>query len=219
MGEHGILSSPLDAIGGTPLVQLRRVVPPGAANVLVKLEGGNPTGSYKDRMARAIVEAAERRGDLRPGRRVVEYSGGSTGSSLAFVCAVKGHALSIVSSDAFAKEKLDTMRALGADVTLVESDGGRITPDLFVRMREEVERIVERDDAWWVDQFHNADALVGYAELGREILEAVRADGGRVDAFCAGVGTAGMLWARPPRFASSRIRRAWSRSSRRRRRC
>lgn len=193
MGEHGILSSPLDAIGGTPLVQLRRLVPPRAARVLVKLEGGNPTGSYKDRMARAIVEAAEGRGDLRPGRRVVEYSGGSTGSSLAFVCAVKGYALSIVSSDAFAKEKLDTMRALGAEVTLVASDGGRITPDLFVRMREEVERIVEGEDAWWVDQFHNADALTGYAALGREILEAVGASGGRVDAFCAGVGTAGML--------------------------
>jgi len=193
MGEHGILSSPLDAIGRTPLVRLRRLVPASAAGVLVKLEGGNPTGSYKDRMARSIVEAAERRGDLRPGRRVVEYSGGSTGSSLAFVCAVKGYALSIVSSDAFAKEKLDTMRALGAEVTLVDSDGGRITPDLFVRMREEVERIVERDDAWWVDQFHNADALTGYAGLGAEILAAAEADGIRVDAFCAGVGTAGML--------------------------
>lgn len=193
MGEHGILSSPLDAIGGTPLVRLRRVVPPGAARVLVKLEGGNPTGSYKDRMARSIIEAAERRGDLRPGRRVVEYSGGSTGSSLAFVCAVRGYPLSIVSSDAFAKEKLDTMRALGAEVTLVESDGGRITPDLFVRMREHVERVVEREGAWWVDQFHNADALVGYAELGREIIGAVRSGGDRVDAFCAGVGTAGML--------------------------
>lgn len=161
--------------------------------MLVKLEGGNPTGSYKDRMALAIVEGAERRGELRPGQRLVEFSGGSTGSSLAFVCAVKGYPLSIVSSDAFSQEKLATMRAFGADLTVVPSEGGRITPDLFVRMREEVDRIVERDGAHWVDQFHNADALVGYAAMGREVLDETAAAGVRIDAFCAGVGTAGML--------------------------
>ncbi len=191
--RDGICASALEAIGGTPLVRLRRLVAPGGADVLVKLEGGNPTGSYKDRMARSIIEGAERRGRLEPGQRVVEFSGGSTGSSLAFVCAVTGHPLSIVSSDAFAKEKLDTMRALGAELTLVQSDGGRITPDLFVRMRAVVDGIVEREGAWWVDQFHERDALVGYGEMGREILEQTRAAGARVDVFCAGVGTAGML--------------------------
>jgi cysteine synthase len=188
-----IRESALEAIGRTPLVRLRRLVPEGAASVLVKLEGGNPTGSYKDRMALAIVEGAERRGELRPGQRLVEFSGGSTGSSLAFVCAVKGYPLSIVSSDAFSPEKLATMRAFGADLTIVPSDEGRITPDLFVRMRHEVDRIVERDGAHWVDQFHNTDALVGYAAMGREMLEEAEAASVRIDAFCAGVGTAGML--------------------------
>ncbi|HEX6340577.1 cysteine synthase family protein [Umezawaea sp.] len=190
MNFPGVLPSPLAAIGGTPLVELRHVVPDGAARVLVKLEGGNPTGSYKDRMALAIVEAAERRGELRRrGRRLVEFTGGSTGSSLAFVCAVKGYPLSLVSSDAFSAEKLSTMRAFGAELTVVPSEGGRITPDLFVRMRAEVDRIVEREGALWTDQFRNTDALAGYAVLGREILE----QAGTVDAFCAAVGTGGML--------------------------
>src|SRR5690606_6676530 len=122
----------------------------------------SPTGSYKDRMALAMIEGAERRGELRPGRTVVEYTGGSTGSALAFVCAVKGYPLKLVSSDAFAPEKLRTMRAFGADLTLVPSVGGAITPDLFDRMREAVEEIIVRDDAYWTDQFHNRDALDGY---------------------------------------------------------
>src|SRR5580658_7586221 len=103
----------LEAIGNTPLVQLRRVVPPGAARVFIKLEYYNPTGSYKDRMARSVIEGAERRGVLKPGIRVVEYTGGSTGCSLAMVCSVKGYSFTPVCSDAFAREKLDTMRALG----------------------------------------------------------------------------------------------------------
>lgn len=189
MNFPGVLASPLAAIGGTPLVELRHVVPDGAARVLVKVEGGNPTGSYKDRMALAIVEGAERRGELRPGRKLVEFTGGSTGSSLAFVCAVKGYPLALVSSDAFSPEKLRTMRAFGANLTVVPSDGGQVTPDLFVRMREEVERIIEREDALWTDQFNNTDALTGYAVLGREIVE----QAGTVDAFCAAVGTGGML--------------------------
>ena len=193
MESAGVRSSILDAIGRTPLVRLRQVVPAGAAGVLLKLEGGNPTGSYKDRMALAMIEGAERRGALRPGQRVVEFTGGSTGSSLAFVCAVKGYPLSVVSSDAFSPEKLRTMRAFGADLTVVPSRGGRITPDLFTRMRAEVQRIAERDGAFWTDQFHNADALAGYAEMGREILAQTAASGLPVDAFCAAVGTAGML--------------------------
>ncbi|MGW4485669.1 PLP-dependent cysteine synthase family protein [Amycolatopsis sp. NPDC004368] len=193
MMRPGIASSPLDAIGGTPLVRLTRVVPRASARVLVKLEGPNPTGSYKDRMALAMIEGAERAGVLQRGRRVVEFSGGSTGSSLAFICAVKGYPLSIVTSDAFSPEKLSTMCAFGADLTVVASEGGRITPGLFDRMRAEVERIVTREGAFWTDQFRNTDALAGYERMGREILEQARAGGATVDAFCAGVGTGGML--------------------------
>jgi cysteine synthase len=186
-----ILSSALQAIGNTPLVRLRRIVPDDAAQVLVKLEGGNPTGSYKDRMALAMIEGAERRGVLRAGRRVVEFTGGSTGSSLAFICAVKGYPLTLVSSDAFSPEKLRTMQAFGADLVVVPSDGGRITPDLFVRMRHEVDRIIAAEDAFWTDQFNNLDALDGYQLLGREILD--QTAGTALSVFCAAVGTGGML--------------------------
>src|ERR1700761_6087826 len=133
-----LVSSTLDAIGNTPLVELRRVVPPNSARVLVKLEFYNPTGSYKDRMALAMIEEAEKRGDLRPGMRVVEYTGGSTGSSLAMVCAVKGYPFEPLSSDAFAPEKIKTMQAFGGDVTLLPSEGGKITPGLFDRFKKEI---------------------------------------------------------------------------------
>jgi len=193
MTVAGVRSSMLEAIGATPLVRLTQVVPAGSADVLVKLEGGNPTGSYKDRMALAIIEGAERRGALQPGQRVVEFTGGSTGSSLAFICAVKGYPVSLVSSDAFSPEKLRTMRAFGADVVVVPSDGGRITPELFDRMRERVHEIVDRTGAFWTDQFHNADALDGYAAMGREMSEQSAAARVTIDVLCAGVGTAGML--------------------------
>src|SRR5213082_412132 len=142
---QGVRDSVLQAIGNTPLVRLQRVVTPSMAEVLVKLEYFNPTGSYKDRMALAMIEGAEARGELRPGMTVVEYSGGSTGSSLAFVCAVKGYKLKVVSSDAYAQEKLRTMRALGADLTLVESQGGQITKDLVPRMIEQA-RILAQEE-------------------------------------------------------------------------
>jgi cysteine synthase len=180
----------LDAIGSTPLVQLGPVVPRGAARVYVKLEYFNPTGSYKDRMAKSMIEGAERRGELRPKSTVVEYTGGSTGSSLALVCAVKGYRLKLVSSDAFSKEKLDTMRALGAEVILVPSEGGRITPELIPRMREEALRIQREEGAFWTNQFHNHDAVEGYAGIGREIFAQLD---GAPDAFCGAVGTGGML--------------------------
>jgi cysteine synthase A len=125
------VDSVLAAIGNTPLVKLAKLNPPNSADVYVKLEYYNPTGSYKDRMALAMIEEAEKRGDLRPGMTVVEYTGGSTGSSLAFVCAVKGYPIKIVSSDAFSAEKLRTMRAFGADLTIVPSQDGKITPDLI----------------------------------------------------------------------------------------
>src|SRR5260370_41986617 len=119
-----MVPSTLRAIGNTPVVRLNKVVPHGSAEVLVKLEYYNPTGSYKDRMALAMIEEAEQRGDLKPGMTVVEYTGGSTGSSLAFVCAVKGYRFRVVSSDAFAKEKLQTMKGFGAELNIVPSDGG-----------------------------------------------------------------------------------------------
>jgi cysteine synthase A len=165
-------------------------VPSGAADVIVKLEFFNPTGSYKDRMALAMIEGAERRGVLRPGMRVVEFTGGSTGSSLAMVCAAKGYRLVLLSSDAFSEEKLRTMRALGAELRMVPSDGGKVTPALFVRFREQIAVLAAEPETFWTDQFHNTDALDGYAGIGRELLEQA---GGSIDAFCGAVGTGGML--------------------------
>src|SRR3954466_8959385 len=161
--------SVLRAIGGTPLVRLQRVVRPGDADVLVKLESLNPTGSYKDRMALAMIEGAETRGALRPGMRVVEFTGGSTGSSLAMVCAAKGYPFVVLSSDAFAREKLDTMRAFGADLLVVDSDGGKITPPLFDKMRAEVKRMLAEGNTFWTDQFNNQDAIRGYTAIGGEL--------------------------------------------------
>jgi cysteine synthase A len=185
-----LATSVLQAIGNTPLVRLTRVVPPGAADVVVKLELANPTGSYKDRMALAMIEGAEARGALRPGMRVIEFTGGSTGSSLGMVCAAKGYPFVALSSDAFAKEKLLTMTAFGADLRLVESDGGKVTPALFERFRAEIKTLAAEPNTFWTDQFHNTDALNGYAGIGRELLEQT---GGRLDVFCGAVGTGGML--------------------------
>src|SRR5262245_55424021 len=150
------------------------------------MEAANPTGSYKDRMALAMIEAAEADGRLRPGQLVVEYTGGSTGSSLAYVCAVTGHPLRIVSSDAFAPEKIKTMRAFGADVELIPSPGG-ITPDLIPSMVRRAGEIARETGAFATDQFNNTDMIDGYHRLGEELLEQL----GAVDAFCCYVGTAG----------------------------
>lgn len=181
--------SVLHAIGRTPVVHLQRLPAADSADVFVKLEYFNPTGSYKDRMALAMIEGAERRGALRPGMRVVEYTGGSTGSSLALVCAMKGYRFHPLSSDAFATEKLDTMRAFGADLEIVPSDGGKVTPALFDRFKARIAELTQDPNTFWTNQFNNADALDGYANIGREIVEQV----GRVDAFVGAVGTAGML--------------------------
>ena len=180
----------LQTIGNTPIVQLRNVLPQNSADVLIKLEYFNPTGSYKDRMALAMIEEAEGRGDLRPGMTVVEYTGGSTGSSLAFVCAVKGYTFKVVSSDAFAKEKLDTMRAFGAELELIPSQDGRITSDLIPLMIERAKNIAQVDNTYFTDQFNNSDIIRGYAHIGDELLWQVAKP---IEAFCGGVGTAGML--------------------------
>ena len=185
-----IAESVLHAIGRTPVARLRKVVPPGAADVLVKLEFYNPTGSYKDRMALAMIEGAEARGALKPGMRVVEFTGGSTGSSLAMVCGVKGYPLILLSSDAFAEEKLRTMRALGADLRIVPSEGGKVTPALFDRFRKDIAVLAAEPGTYWTDQFQNMDAVEGYAGIGRELLQQT---GGSLDAFCGAVGTGGML--------------------------
>ena len=182
--------SVLSAIGGTPLVRLRRVVSPSDAEVVVKLESANPTGSYKDRMALAMIEGAETRGQLRPGMRVIEFTGGSTGSSLGMVCAAKGYRLVLLSSDAFSREKLLTMEAFGAELRIVPSEGGKVTPDLFERFRKEIAKLASEPDTFWTDQFHNEDAIRGYMGIGRELLEQTD---GRLDAFCGAVGTGGML--------------------------
>src|SRR5215471_9417184 len=146
MSVTAIASSVLNAIGHTPLVRLRRLAPAGAADVLVKLEFFNPTASYKDRMALAMIEGAEARGALRPGMRVVEFTGGSTGSSLAMVCAAKGYRFVVLSSDAFAQEKLLTMTAFGAELRMVPSDGGKVTPALFERFRREIALLASEPD-------------------------------------------------------------------------
>ena len=182
-------SSVLRTIGRTPLVRLRKIVPEGAANVVVKLEFFNPTGSYKDRMALAMIEGAERRGVLKSGMRVVEFTGGSTGSSLAMVCTVKGYRCVLLSSDAFAEEKLKTMRVFGAELRIVPSEGGKVTPALFEKFRAEIAKLAAEPDTFWTDQFNNADSLDGYSEIGRELLE----QAGTVDVFCGAVGTGGML--------------------------
>jgi cysteine synthase A len=182
-------SGGLGAIGGTPVVRLARSADQGHAEVWVKLEAANPTGSYKDRMALAMIEAAEADGRLQPGQTVVEYTGGSTGSSLAFVCAVKGYPLRIVSSDAFALEKIRTMRAFGAEVELIPSPLG-ITPELIPAMVRRAGEIAAETGAFATDQFNNTDMVEGYRRLGEELLEQLPGPAPIV-AFCSYVGTGG----------------------------
>jgi cysteine synthase len=176
----------LHAIGNTSMVRLRRVVPPGCADILVKLEWENPTGSVKDRMAHAVISRAEEDGRLKPGDTVVEYTGGSTGASLALVCAAKGYRIRIVSSDAFSREKLDQMAALGAELTLVESQGGLTTRKLILDMIEAARRLAREPHTYWTDQLNNHDSIAGYYPLGEEIWSQT---GGEMDAFVHCVGT------------------------------
>lgn len=187
---NGSPATILDLIGNTPLLALRNVVPANGARILVKIEAQNPTGSMKDRMALAMIEAPEADGRLRPGGAVVEYTGGSTGVSLALVCAVKGHPLHLVSSDAFSREKLDHMRLLGAKVTIVPSENGRQTEKLTRDMIREAHRIAEATGAYITAQMENTDQLAAYTKLAAEILDQT---GGRIDGFVQSVGTAAAL--------------------------
>src|SRR2546427_4840412 len=182
--NNGVLDSALLAIGNTTVVRLQQVVTPSMAEVLVKLEYYNPTGSYKDRMALAMIEGAEARGELRPGMRVIEWTGGSTGSSLAMVCAIKGYRFTPISSDGFAKEKLQTMRLFGADLEIFPAEGGKLVPELYQRMKKRAEELAQQPGTFYTDQFHNTDAIRAYMGIGTELVEQ------------AGTGLAAE-WARP----------------------
>jgi cysteine synthase A len=186
----GASASILDAIGNTPLVELRRVVPAGCGRVLVKLEGANPTGSMKDRMAQAMIARAEEDGRLRSGYTVVEYSGGSTGASLGLVCAAKGYRLTVFSSDAFAEEKLVQMAALGAHVVVLPTDDGLTTKSVINRMIAAAREASRCPGTYWTDQLNNVDSITGYYPLGKEIWDQTE---GRVDAFVQSVGTTASL--------------------------
>jgi cysteine synthase A len=180
----------LDAIGNTALVELRRVVPPGCARIFVKVEGQNPTGSMKDRMAQAMIAGAESDGRLKPGDTIVEYTGGSTGASLALVCAAKGYRLRIVTSDAFSEEKLAQMAAFGAELTLIPSDGGLIDKRLILAMIAAAKEISREPRTYWTDQLNNADSINGYHAMGEEIRSQTN---GSVDAFVHSIGTSASL--------------------------
>ena len=175
-------------IGDTPLIRLERVAPGNGVEIWVKWEGANPTGSMKDRMALSMVRGAEQRGLLRPGGRVMDYTGGSTGSSLAMVCAAFGYQAHFVSSDAFAEEKLQTMRAFGAVLEVVPSVNGKITPELLQICLARARELASEPNTFWTDQFNNPDNRAGYHAMAQETLAAL---GGRLDEFVMMVGTGG----------------------------
>jgi cysteine synthase len=177
----------LDAIGDTPLVRLRSMEPENGAEVWAKWEGANPTGSMKDRMALGMVVHGEESGGLRPGMRVVEYTGGSTGSSLAMVCAARGYRAHLATADCYSLEKIRTMRAFGAEVEVLESDGGNVTPELFDRFKARIAELAAEPDTWWSEQFVNPGNATAYRALGREIVERLH----DVDGFVMCVGTGG----------------------------
>ncbi|HZJ59112.1 MAG TPA: cysteine synthase family protein [Chitinophagaceae bacterium] len=176
------------AIGNTPLIKLERLAEPGCAEIYVKYEGANPTGSMKDRMALSMVEGAERRGQLKPGGTVMDYTGGSTGSSLAMVCATKGYQAHFVSSDAFAMEKLQTMKAFGAELEIFPSGDGKITAKLIDSMVARARELSKQPNTFWTDQFNNVDNRNAYHQMAREIIKEL---GNDIDEFIMGVGTGG----------------------------
>ncbi|MEK6674729.1 MAG: cysteine synthase family protein [Planctomycetota bacterium] len=177
----------LRAIGNTSLVQLCRVVPPDCGRVFAKLEWENPTGSMKDRSAQAMISRAEEDGRLKPGDTIVEYTGGSTGTSLAFICVARGYRLHIVTSNAFSQEKLDHMSALGAELTLVPSEGGLTTKQLILDMIEAARELGGKPHTYLTDQLNNYDSVAGYYPMAEEIWNQTN---GEVDAFIQCVGTA-----------------------------
>ncbi len=175
-------------VGKTPLIKLERLSEPGCAEIFVKYEGANPTGSMKDRMALSMIEGAERRGDLRPGGTVLEYTGGSTGSSLAMVCAFKGYRSLFVTSDAFAEEKLRTMRAIGAQLEIIPGENGLITAKLIDSLVQRAKELSKGENIFWTDQFNNIDNRNAYHAMAREIIDVLGKD---IHEFITGVGTGG----------------------------
>jgi cysteine synthase len=192
----------LDTIGNTPIVKLQRILPNGCGEIYIKLEANNPTGSKKDRMALAMIEGAEKRGVLKPGMTVVEYSGGSTGAGLAFVCGIKGYRFRLVTADVFGKEKIGLMKALGADLEIIESDDGKITKGLIQKMIKRASEISDSPDTFFTDQLNNKDVIEGFIPLGDEILHQLD---GKVDAVCDTIGTAGTLMGIAKSFKSKGI--------------
>lgn len=188
--QTAIQTSVLACIGATPMIELRNIVPPGHARILVKRESANPSGSMKDRAALGMIEAAERDGRLKAGGSVVEYTGGSAGVSLSLICGAKGYPLRLVTSDAFSLEKRNHMKMLGAQLTLVPSKSGGMDEALTRTMIETARRLREETGGYWTDQLNNTDQLSGYREMGREIWQQTH---GAVDAFVHGVGTAASL--------------------------
>jgi cysteine synthase A len=180
----------LQGIGNTSLLPLRNIVPANGARILLKLENENPTGSMKDRMALAMIEAAEADGRLAPNGSVVEYTGGSTGVSLSLICAVKGYPLHIVTSDAFAREKLAHMRVLGARLQVIHSESGGMTEKLTREMIEAARVIALETGSFWTDQMKNHDQLAAYHEMAQEIWTQT---GGEIDGYVQSVGTAASL--------------------------
>lgn len=181
----------LDCIGNTPIVKLNKVVPKGAANIYVKLEYFNPTGSKKDRMALAMIEGAEKRGTLKKGMTVVEYSGGSTGAALALICSIKGYPFRLITSNAFSKEKINTMRALGAQLEIIESPDGKISKSVIDAMISRAAEIAKEPNTFFTNQLSNNDMLNGFEQLGKEIIDQLK--GMSIDAICDSVGTAGTI--------------------------
>ncbi|MBS1934131.1 MAG: cysteine synthase family protein [Bacteroidetes bacterium] len=178
----------MSAIGNTPLIKLERLSEPGCAEIFVKCEYANTTGSMKDRMALSMIEGAEKRGQLKPGGTVVEYTGGSTGSSLAMVCATKGYRAIFVSSDAFAEEKLQTMRAFGAELDITKSEDGKITAKLIDTLIARARELSQQPNTFWTDQFNNTDNRNAYHAMAKEIIAVL---GNNIDEFIMGVGTGG----------------------------
>ena len=175
-------------IGNTPLIKLEQLNEAGSADIYVKFEAANPTGSMKDRMALSMVEGAEKRGQLKPGGRVIDYTGGSTGSSLAMVCATKGYHSHFVTSDAFAQEKLQTMKAFGATLEIFPSGDGKITAKLIDAMVARAKELSKEPDTFWTDQFNNIDNRNAYHDMAKEIINDLGKD---IDEFIMGVGTGG----------------------------
>ena len=180
----------LEIIGNTPIVKLQKIVPRGCGEIYLKLEAYNPTGSKKDRMALAMIEGAEKRGDLKKGMTVVEYSGGSTGAGLAFVCSLKGYRFRLITANVFGKEKISLMNSLGADLEVIKSRDGKITKELINKMINRAKEISKEPNTFFTNQLDNEDVIKGFVPLGEEILDQIN---GSIDAVCDTVGTAGTL--------------------------